>query len=135
MAKKTASAVQLLTISLIIFVMLTFVLAVTTYVFYAQKQDAVVAEQTAREATTAAQQKQREAEQAQQKMLTKVIGAEDGQTIDDLDAELLSLRDKVKGGGDENHPHRVSCRPARGLARRAQSSFRCRCTRSGRSAG
>jgi len=100
--RKTASAVQLLTISLIIFVMLTFVLAVTTYVFYAQKQDAVVAEQTAREATTAAQQKQREAEQAQQKMLTKVIGAEDGQTIDDLDAELLSLRDKVKGGGDEN---------------------------------
>ncbi len=102
MAKKTASAVQLLTISLIIFVMLTFVLAVTTYVFYAQKQDAVVAAKTAKESTTAAQQKQQAAEQAQQKMLSKIIGAEKGQTIDDLDTELLNFRDKVKGGGDEN---------------------------------
>ena len=44
MAKKKSSAVQLLTVSLIIFVMLTFVLAVTSYVFYAQVADATAAE-------------------------------------------------------------------------------------------
>ena len=43
MAKKKASAVQALTIALIIFVMCTFVLAVTTYVFYAQNEEAKVA--------------------------------------------------------------------------------------------
>ena len=64
MAKKTASAIQALTISLIIFVMLTFVLAVTTYVFFAQKQDAVVASKTANEAAKTAQQTQPEAEKA-----------------------------------------------------------------------
>ena len=47
MAKKKASAVQALTIALIIFVMCTFVLAVTTYVFYAQNEDNKVAKKEA----------------------------------------------------------------------------------------
>ena len=102
MAKKTASAIQALTISLIIFVMLTFVLAVTTYVFFAQKQDAVVASKTANEAATTAQQKQREAEKATQDMLKEVIGADDGQTVEDIKTELTGMRDKVKGSVDEN---------------------------------
>jgi len=102
MAKKTASAIQALTISLIIFVMLTFVLAVTTYVFFAQKQDAVVASKTANEAATTAQQKQREAEKATQDMLKEVIGADDGQTVEDIKTELTGMRDKVKGSADEN---------------------------------
>ena len=102
MAKKTASAIQALTISLIIFVMLTFVLAVTTYVFFAQKQDAVVASKTANEAATTAQQKQREAEKAAQDMLKEVIGADDGQTVEDIKTELTGMRDKVKGSADEN---------------------------------
>jgi uncharacterized protein YacL len=67
MAKKTASAIQALTISLIIFVMLTFVLAVTTYVFFAQKQDAVVASKAANEAASAAQQDKQKAEHAQRR--------------------------------------------------------------------
>ena len=102
MAKKTASAIQALTISLIIFVMLTFVLAVTTYVFFAQKQDAVVASKTANEAASAAQQDKQKAEQAQQSMLRDVIGADEGQTVEDIKAELTGMRDKVKGGADEN---------------------------------
>ncbi|MEY3032898.1 MAG: hypothetical protein RLZZ622_1373 [Planctomycetota bacterium] len=102
MAKKTASAIQALTISLIIFVMLTFVLAVTTYVFFAQKQDAVVASKAANEAASTAQQKQRDAEKAQQDMLKDVIGADDGQTVEDIKAELTGMRDKIKGSADEN---------------------------------
>ena len=102
MAKKTASAIQALTISLIIFVMLTFVLAVTTYVFFAQKQDALVASKTANEAAATAQQKQRDAEKSTQDMLNDVIGADDGQTVEDIKTELTGMRDKVKGSVNEN---------------------------------
>lgn len=102
MAKKTASAVQLLTVSLIIFVMLTFVLAVTTYIFYAQRRDAEVAQQTATEAAKAAEQKRRDTEQAQADVLKNIIGADDGKTAEDIKTELAGMRDKVKGGSDEN---------------------------------
>ena len=101
MAKKTASAVQTLTVSLIIFVMLTFVLAVSTYVFYAQQADAVIAQETAEQATQAANTKRQTAEQAQQDLLKEVIGAVDGQTIDDIKKELAGLRDKAKGSGED----------------------------------
>ena len=102
MAKKTASAIQALTISLIIFVMLTFVLAVTTYVFFAQKQDALVASKTANEAAAKAKQEKSNAEKAAQDMLNDVIGADDGQTIEDIKTELAGMRDIIKGGVDEN---------------------------------
>ena len=50
MAKKREGPVQALTIALIIFVMCTFVLAVTTYVFYAQNEDAKEAKKAADDA-------------------------------------------------------------------------------------
>ncbi len=102
MAKKTASAVQLLTVSLIIFVMLTFVLAVTTYVFFAQKQDALVATKTAQDATKAATDKMRAAEGLRDDLLETVVGADDGQTIEALKEELAGQRGKMKGVDDEN---------------------------------
>lgn len=102
MAKKTASAVQLLTVSLIIFVMLTFVLAVTTYVFYAQMNDAMVAKDDADKAAAAAAAKQLAADGDRKDLLETVVGADDGQTLEGLKKELAEQRDKLKGGENEN---------------------------------
>ncbi len=88
MAKKKASAVQALTIALIIFVMCTFVLAVTTYVFYAQNEDAKVAKEAAEKAATEARQSLTTAEQAQKDLLEARIGVNPGDSIEAVDKEL-----------------------------------------------
>ena len=103
MAKKKASAVQALTIALIIFVMCTFVLAVTTYVFYAQNEDAKVAKEAAEDAATEARQSLTTAEQAQKDLLESRIGVNPGDSIEAVDKELAGLQEKAKKyGGEEN---------------------------------
>lgn len=103
MAKKKASAVQALTIALIIFVMCTFVLAVTTYVFYAQNEDAKVAKEAAEDAATEARQSLTTAEQAQKDLLEVRIGVNPGDSIEAVDKELAGLQEKAKKyGGEEN---------------------------------
>ena len=54
MAASRATVVQSLSIALIVFVMLTFVLAVTTYLFFRQKFDAEAVAQAAGVETTKA---------------------------------------------------------------------------------
>ena len=103
MAKKREGPVQALTIALIIFVMCTFVLAVTTYVFYAQNEDNKVAKKEADKAANEARQSLATAEQAQKKLLESKIGVNEGDSIDAVDKELASLQSKVKEyGGDGN---------------------------------
>ena len=103
MAKKKASAIQALTIALIIFVMCTFVLAVTTYVFYAQNQDAKVAKAQAETAANEARQSLTASQQSQKDLLESRIGVDPGDSIDAVDKELASLQDTAKKyGGDEN---------------------------------
>ncbi|MDA9718293.1 hypothetical protein N9U65_02350 [Planctomycetaceae bacterium] len=103
MAKKREGPVQALTIALIIFVMCTFVLAVTTYVFYAQNEDNKVAKKEADNAANEARQSLATAEQAQKDLLESRIGVNEGDSIDAVDKELASLQDKVKKyGGDGN---------------------------------
>ena len=103
MAKKKASAIQALTIALIIFVMCTFVLAVTTYVFYAQNQDAKVAKIQAENAANEARQSLTASQQSQKDLLESRIGVDPGDSIDAVDKELASLQDTAKKyGGDEN---------------------------------
>ena len=103
MAKKKASAIQALTISLIIFVMCTFVLAVTTYVFYTQAEDAKVAKTQAETSANEARQSLNAAQQSQKDLLESRIGVNPGDSIDSVDEELASLQDTAKKyGSDEN---------------------------------
>ena len=103
MAKKKASAIQALTISLIIFVMCTFVLAVTTYVFYTQAEDAKVAKTQAETTANEARQSLNAAQQSQKDLLESRIGVNPGDSIDSVDEELASLQDTAKKyGSDEN---------------------------------
>ena len=103
MAKKKASAIQALTISLIIFVMCTFVLAVTTYVFYTQAEDAKVAKTQAETSANEARQSLNAAQQSQKDLLESRIGVNPGDSIDSVDKELASLQDTAKKyGSDEN---------------------------------
>ncbi len=103
MAKKKASAVQALTIALIIFVMCTFVLAVTTYVFYAQNEDAKVAKEAAEKAANEARQNLTTAEQSQKELLEARIGVNEGDSIEAVDKDLAGLQEKAKKyGGEEN---------------------------------
>jgi len=109
MAKKKSSAVQLLTISLIIFVMLTFVLAVTSYVFYAQVADATAAEKAAKEAADEVRQKLTAAEGVNKELIETSIGAEPGSTVDLIDEELTAWRDRAKqfeGAGNTTPSYR-----------------------------
>ena len=107
MAKKKASAVQALTIALIIFVMCTFVLAVTTYVFYAQNEDAKVAKEAAEDAATEARQSLTTAEQAQKDLLEARIGVNPGDSIEAVDKELAGLQEKAKKYGAEMYRHLI----------------------------
>ncbi|MEI7782009.1 MAG: hypothetical protein WCJ18_08820 [Planctomycetota bacterium] len=89
MAVKRASVVQSLSIALIVFVMLTFVLAVTTYLFFKEKFDAVEAVRNAEtkmaEATTAEAKAREELTALQQ--VVGIAGAE-AATGSDLQSKL-----------------------------------------------
>ena len=103
MAKKREGPVQALTVALIIFVMCTFVLAVTTYVFYAQNEDNKAAKKEADNAANEARQSLATAERTQKDLLESRIGVNEGDSIDAVDKELAGLQDKVKKyGGDGN---------------------------------
>ena len=86
MAASRATVVQSLSIALIVFVMLTFVLAITTYLFFKQqvdeqaKADAAVAEATKSkgELNTALEEK---------KKLQEIIGLAEDKTAADVEAD------------------------------------------------
>ncbi len=103
MAKKREGPVQALTIALIIFVMCTFVLAVTTYVFYAQNEDAKAAKKAADDEVNQARQSLAAAEQSQKDLLESRIGVNEGDSIEAVDKELASLQDKAKKYGDDGN--------------------------------
>lgn len=89
MAMRRATVVQSLSIALIVFVMLTFVLAVTTYLFFKQKFDA---EQATVAAETAMAKANQDAGAAKEELLAlqKVVGfaGEEGGTGSDLQSKL-----------------------------------------------
>lgn len=82
--------------------MLTFVLAVTSYVFFAQVADAQKAQQSAEDAAREVNKKLSAAEAANKGLIETSIGAEPGATVDLIDEELASWRDRAKLEGAAN---------------------------------
>ena len=91
MAKKREGPVQALTIALIIFVMCTFVLAITTYVFYAQFEDKKKEAVDAKEAEKKLSKELVDVKTLGNNLLKKAIGMEDY----DFEAEGEKIRKLV----------------------------------------
>lgn len=90
MAASRATVVQTLSIALIVFVMLTFILTVTTYLFFGQKfqaeeQVAVSAKELA-EATRKADE-----EAARVKEFAELIGLDASKSVDDMRQEIVAM--------------------------------------------
>ena len=84
MASSRATVAQSLSIALIVFVMLTFVLAVTTYLFFRQKVDAEAAAKTA--ATEMAQAKtDLQNSEADKAKLKQILGFTDDKPVGDIE--------------------------------------------------
>jgi len=93
MAASRATVVQSLSIALIVFVMLTFVLAVTTYLFFRQKFDAEAA--TAAAAGEMAQAKTAlETAEADKNKLKQILGFTDDKAVADIETEVNELFEK-----------------------------------------
>ncbi len=75
-----------LSIALIVFVMLTFVLAITTYLFFKQKIDAEEKERDA-VAKTAKAEVDRATAEAEKQTLQEILGAADDKTVEQIEAE------------------------------------------------
>lgn len=95
MAASRATVVQSLSIALIVFVMLTFVLAVTTYLFVRQKFDAEAAAAAATAQMTEAN-KARDAAEADKNELKGLLGFRDAQAkpVTEIRTELLEYFQK-----------------------------------------
>lgn len=93
MAASRATVVQSLSIALIVFVMLTFVLAVTTYLFFRQKFDAEAASAAA--ATEMAQAKTAlEAAEVDKNKLKQILGFAEDKSVADIETEVNELFEK-----------------------------------------
>ena len=93
MAASRATVVQSLSIALIVFVMLTFVLAVTTYLFFRQKFDAEAASAAA--ATEMAQAKTAlEAAEVDKNKLKQILGFAEDRSVADIETEVNELFEK-----------------------------------------
>ena len=93
MAASRATVVQSLSIALIVFVMLTFVLAVTTYLFFRQKFDAEAAAAAA--ASEMAQAKTAlETAEADKNKLKQILGFTDDKAVADIETEVNELFEK-----------------------------------------
>lgn len=86
MATSRTTVIQSLSIALIVFVMLTFVLAVTTYLFFTQKEVEIGNTQKANEA---AAQASRERDKAidEKKELLKILGFQEDRALEEVTAE------------------------------------------------
>jgi hypothetical protein len=93
MAAPRATVVQSLSIALIVFVMLTFVLAVTTYLFFRQKFDA---EASARAAAAEMSQAKTALETAEgdKNKLKEILGFSQEKTVADIETEVNELFEK-----------------------------------------
>jgi hypothetical protein len=93
MAASRATVVQSLSIALIVFVMLTFVLAVTTYLFFRQKFDAEAA--AGASATEMAQAKTAlETAEGDKNKLKQILGFTDDKSVADIETEVNELFEK-----------------------------------------
>lgn len=86
----TNPAVYRLSIALIVFVLLTFILTISTYLFFSQY---VKEQQTAKEARDALSQKQEEATRSaeENKRLRDVIGADATEKVEAIESDLATL--------------------------------------------
>ena len=97
----TNPTVYRLSIALIVFVLLTFILTVTTYVFFKQRMDEQTKARTAEKATAERQTALLAAQQEAQK-LREIIGAAEKAKPETIEADLNNLFDKVFTGFPEN---------------------------------
>ena len=93
MAASRSTVVQSLSIALIVFVMLTFVLAVTTYLFFRQKLDAEAEAQTAKAEMTQAKTALASADGDKNK-LKEILGFSEDKTVDVIVTEVNDLFEK-----------------------------------------
>lgn len=93
MAASRTTVQQTLYIAIIVFVMLTFVLAVTTYLFFRQKVDAEAVAQTS--TTEMAQAKQAlETSEAEKGKLKQILGFAADKSVTDIETEVNDLFEK-----------------------------------------
>jgi hypothetical protein len=93
----TNRTVYRLSIALIVFVLFTFVLAVTTYLFFKQRMDEQTKTEIAEKATAERQEALLAAQQESQK-LREIIGAAEGTPVETIETDLNSLFEKVFAG-------------------------------------
>ena len=107
MASSRATVAQSLSIALIVFVMLTFVLAVTTYLFFRQKVDAEAASKVA--ATEMAQAKtELQNSDAEKAKLKQILGFADDKPVGDIETEVNEAFEKNFGDFQEDSKAYVS---------------------------
>ena len=86
----TNSKVSLLTIALIVFALLTFILTITSYLFYKQRTDEQTKAQVAEKATADKQEELLKSKD-EAKKLRDLIGAEGDVSPDDIETNLNNL--------------------------------------------
>ena len=101
MAASRATVVQSLSIALIVFVMLTFILAVTTYLFFKYKLEAETAAQSAESKMAEANQAQQAAEQDKAK-LKQLLGFPDVATVAEIETKANEEFEKKFGDFKED---------------------------------
>ena len=93
----TNPTVYRLSIALIVFVLLTFILTITTYLFFKQRTDERAKSQVAEKAT-ADKQEALLASQAETQKLREFIGAAEGDSLDSIETNLNNLFTKDFAG-------------------------------------
>ena len=96
----TNPTVYRLTIALIVFVLLTFILTITTYLFFKQRMDEQTKAVAAEKAQADKQQALMAAQQEVQK-LREIIGAAEGVTVETIETDLNTLFTKDVAGFNE----------------------------------
>lgn len=96
MAANRASVSQSLTIALITFVMLTFVMAITSYLLYRRGTDATAAAQTAQADATKARSDMQKAQDDRAKLL-QILGFPDDKAVADIETETTEAFEKKYG--------------------------------------
>ena len=96
MAANRASAQQGLTIALIVFVMLTFILAVTTYLFFKKASDADTAMTAANADSSKAKQEMQKVAEDRAKLLG-ILGFPEGTAVADVETETNEAFEKKYG--------------------------------------
>ena len=96
MAANRASATQSLTIALIVFVMLTFILAVTTYLFFKKSSDADLATVAATAEASKARSDMQKSQDDRSKLLN-ILGFPEDKAVADIETETADAFQKKYG--------------------------------------